>query len=235
MHLVAPSLELGDARIFRQRWPSRLSGMEVIGMMAAEIRQPRRTVVPAAWIGTLFNNCLLCRIDAGSAGPDRRRPRSANCTGWPTAATSPRACWLVLADAADRRHRDDQLDRRVGRAWARPYRACRTRRASITCCHRPSPVCIPMGDALHLDPGVRRGGVGACCSLIQLGDSLRAAYQALLSLMVLSGFIPYLYLFASAWKCGRRRGGSRFGTGHDRSDHGFERGAHGRGTECLAV
>jgi hypothetical protein len=40
--------------------------------------------------------------------------------------------------------------------------------------------------------------------LIQFGDTMRAAYQALLSLMVLSGFIPYLYVFASAWKCGRR-------------------------------
>jgi hypothetical protein len=42
---------------------------------------------------------------------------------------------------------------------------------------------------------------------VQLGDSLRAAYQTLLSLMVLSGFIPYLYLFASAWKTGRRLAG----------------------------
>src|SRR5262249_41780718 len=29
-----------------------LSGMEVIGLMGAEIRQPERTVVPATWIGT---------------------------------------------------------------------------------------------------------------------------------------------------------------------------------------
>ena len=48
------------------------------------------------------------------------------------------------------------------------------------------------------------GGVASVLLLaVQLGDSLRAAYQALLSLMVLSGFIPYLYLFASAWKAGR--------------------------------
>jgi amino acid transporter len=49
------------------------------------------------------------------------------------------------------------------------------------------------------------GGVAsALLFAVQLGDSLRAAYQALLSLMVLSGFIPYLYLFASAWKAGCR-------------------------------
>jgi APA family basic amino acid/polyamine antiporter len=49
------------------------------------------------------------------------------------------------------------------------------------------------------------GGVASLLLFaVQLGDSLRAAYQALLSLMVLSGFLPYLYLFASAWKAGRR-------------------------------
>src|SRR5207253_2192840 len=49
------------------------------------------------------------------------------------------------------------------------------------------------------------GGVAsALLFAVQFGASLRAAYQALLSLMVLSGFIPYLYLFASAWKAGCR-------------------------------
>jgi len=39
---------------------------------------------------------------------------------------------------------------------------------------------------------------------LQLGDSMRAAYQELVSLMVIVGFLPYLYIFASAWKAGRR-------------------------------
>jgi amino acid transporter len=39
---------------------------------------------------------------------------------------------------------------------------------------------------------------------LQFGDTLRAAYQALVSLMVIAGFLPYLYMFASAWKAGRR-------------------------------
>jgi len=38
----------------------------------------------------------------------------------------------------------------------------------------------------------------------QLGDSLRAAYDELVSLMVITGFVPYLYIFASAWKAGKR-------------------------------
>ena len=38
----------------------------------------------------------------------------------------------------------------------------------------------------------------------QLGDTVRAAYQELVSLMVITGFVPYLYIFASAWKAGKR-------------------------------
>jgi hypothetical protein len=39
---------------------------------------------------------------------------------------------------------------------------------------------------------------------IQFGDTLRAAYQTLVSLMVIAGFLPFLYLFGSAWIAGKR-------------------------------
>jgi len=39
---------------------------------------------------------------------------------------------------------------------------------------------------------------------IQLGDTARAAYQTVVSLMVISGFLPYVYVFGSAWKVGKR-------------------------------
>ena len=38
----------------------------------------------------------------------------------------------------------------------------------------------------------------------QLGDTMRAAYQELVSLMVIVGFLPFLYIFGSAWKAGKR-------------------------------
>ena len=43
------------------------------------------------------------------------------------------------------------------------------------------------------------GGLG-----VLSGDTLRAAYQTLVSLMVIVGFLPYLYIFGSAWKAGKR-------------------------------
>lgn len=49
------------------------------------------------------------------------------------------------------------------------------------------------------------GGVASLLLLVmQLGDTMRAAYQELVSLMVIAGFIPYLYIFGSAWKAGKR-------------------------------
>jgi amino acid transporter len=39
---------------------------------------------------------------------------------------------------------------------------------------------------------------------IQLGDTMRAAFQTLVSLMVIVGFLPYLYIFGSAWKACKR-------------------------------
>jgi APA family basic amino acid/polyamine antiporter len=48
------------------------------------------------------------------------------------------------------------------------------------------------------------GAVSSFLLLVaQLGDTLAAAYQVLISLMVIVGFLPYVYIFASAWKAGR--------------------------------
>lgn len=40
--------------------------------------------------------------------------------------------------------------------------------------------------------------------LLQLGETLRAAYQLLIDLMVLATFVPFCYIFLSAWKAGLR-------------------------------
>ncbi len=57
-------------------------------------------------------------------------------------------------------------------------------------------------------PYVSLFALGALASFlliaIQFGDTMRAAYQALVSLMVINGFLPYLYIFGSAWKAGKR-------------------------------
>ena len=43
--------------------------------------------------------------------------------------------------------------------------------------------------------------------IYQLGDTMRVAYVELVSLMVITSFVPYIYIFASAWKAGKRLSG----------------------------
>jgi amino acid transporter len=49
------------------------------------------------------------------------------------------------------------------------------------------------------------GGVSTVLMIaVQLGDTMYAAYQEMVSLMVIAGFIPFIYIFGSAWKAGKR-------------------------------
>jgi amino acid transporter len=49
------------------------------------------------------------------------------------------------------------------------------------------------------------GGVATfLLAAYQVGDTVRAAYDELVSLMVITGFLPYLYIFGSAWRAGKR-------------------------------
>jgi amino acid transporter len=57
-------------------------------------------------------------------------------------------------------------------------------------------------------PWVATLALGAASTFLlvmyQLGDSMRAAFDELVSMMVITGFIPYLYIFGSAWKAGKK-------------------------------
>jgi amino acid transporter len=180
-----------------------LSGMEAIGLMAAEIREPTRTVVPATWISTVFNTvfyaastlALLVLIAPGSIselhGLADGSDVAARLLGWrwltPLIAiivlVNSIGGWGGLGSAVSRMPYAAGVDHLLPPAFARLH---------------------PRWATPHLSILVFGGVASALLFAVQLGDSLRAAYQSLLSLMVLSGFIPYLYLFASAWKAGCR-------------------------------
>jgi glutamate:GABA antiporter len=42
----------------------------------------------------------------------------------------------------------------------------------------------------------------------QMGETFRAAYQTTIDLSVITLFIPFLYIFAAAWKFGQRVSGA---------------------------
>jgi len=180
-----------------------MSGLEMAGLMNAEIRDPERTIPRAGWIASGF--AFLFYAGATIALLVISRPEKisemngfAEVAG--VAAKTVGAWWitplvaaLVMASAVGQfgglgtgvsrlpfaagvDHLLPKVFARVHPRWGTPHFA------------------------------ILLLGVVASFLLIvmQAGDTMRAAYQSLVSLMVITGFFPYLYMFGSAWKAGRR-------------------------------
>jgi amino acid transporter len=180
-----------------------LSGVEMAAMMAAEIRDPARTIPRAGWIASGFATVfymvatmamlvLLRPENISELNGFEEVGRSAG-TMLGAAWISPVLALLVMVSAVgqfggtgttvSRLPFAAGVDNLLPRAFARLHPLWGTPYVSILV-------------------------FGAVASFLllafQLGDSMRAAYQEMVSLMVITGFLPYLYIFASAWKAGKR-------------------------------
>jgi len=180
-----------------------MSGLEMAGLMAGEIRDPERTVSRAGWIASGFavifytstTLALLVMAPPAEISALHGLARAAETAGGTLGAgwIPPLIALLVLATAVgqfggfgssvSRLPFAAGVDGLLPAAFGRLHPRWQTPHISI----------------LAL-------GVVASFLLVvaQLGDTLRAAYQALISLMVIVGFLPYTYIFASAWKAGKR-------------------------------
>jgi amino acid transporter len=180
-----------------------VTGFELVGMMGAEIRDPGRSIRRAAWFSsvgvTLFfgdgtASMLVIQRPEGFTemngfGQVAATAGAALGAGW---VASPIA-FLVLGAAVG------QFGG-IGTSLARmPFAA------------GVDHLLPPLFAKVHprwATPYVSIAAFGAIASalliLIQLGDTARAAYETLVSLMVIVGFLPFIYLFGSSWKAGRR-------------------------------
>ncbi len=180
-----------------------MTGFEVAGMMGAEIRNPSRDLPRAAWIASAFTTlfyagataALLVILPPGKISDLNGLAETGKAAGeilglpW----LSPLIAVLVLCSAVG------QFGG-LGSAVARmPFAA------------GADHLLPPLFARVHprwATPWISMLIFGALASLlllaIQLGDTAQAAYQTIVSLMVISGFLPFLYIFASAWKAGNR-------------------------------
>jgi amino acid transporter len=180
-----------------------VSGLEVGAMMGAEIRDPERNMPRAAWVTAIFATtfyvsatlAVLVILAPSKVNIMNGLPQSGAVAGellnaaWIPAVIailmSVTACgqFGALGSATSRLPYAAGTDALLPAAFARVHPRWGTPHVSI----------------------LALGGVATFFLLaIQLGDNMHAAYQALVSLMVIAGFIPYLYIFASAWKAGLR-------------------------------
>ena len=180
-----------------------LSGMELLGMMSSDIRSPGRTIVPATWIASLFATAFYIATTVSLL-----------------VLVTPEKVQVMhgLADAAD------IAQKALGWVWIAPVMAALVvvngiggwggYGASVPRLPHAAGVDALLPAAfgkIHPRWGTPVFSIlvfGAVTSFLlvitQLGDTMRAAYQTIVSLMVIAGFLPYLYMFMSAWKCGRR-------------------------------
>jgi len=180
-----------------------MSGMEAAGSMGAEIHDPKRTLPRAAWMASAFATVFY---SLGTISllvilrPEKINELSglgdvsvAAGTVLGAAWLSPLAALMILAcgvgqfgglgAATSRLPFVAGVDHLLPKAFARIHPRWGTPYISIL-------------------------ALGAVATFLlaayQLGDTLRVAYDELVSLMVITGFLPYLYIFGSAWKAGKR-------------------------------
>jgi glutamate:GABA antiporter len=179
-----------------------MTGMEVAGLMGAEMRNPKRDLPRAAWVATAFitlfyagaTAALLVVLAPGKISDLNGLAETGQAAGEILGAAwlSPCIAVLVLCSAvgqfgglasgvarmpfaAGADHLLPEIFARVHPRWATPWLS------------------------------MIAFGVLASVLLIavQLGDTAQAAYQTMVSLMVISGFLPFLYIFGSGWKVGK--------------------------------
>ena len=199
---LAPPMTLGTLNLFSQV-AFALTGLELLGMMGAEIRNPEQTIGLAGWLaglgGVLFyglatlSMLVLLRpeqadplygiMQAGRVGAD------ALGAGWLPVVFAVLSVGGMLGQfggilsATSRLSFAAAQDGLIPAVFGRVHPRWRTPHVSML-------ALAAMATMLML--------------VMQLGDTMRAAYQELVSMMVLGSFMPFLYLFGSAWKAGLR-------------------------------
>ena len=180
-----------------------MSGMENPGMMAGEIRDPERTMRRAGWIASGFAAAFYVSATVAFLvvlSPEHISELNGFAEVGDSAGMLLHAGWLSPLIALLVVVSGVGLVGGIGTATSRLPFAAGVDRLLPTAFGRVHPRWgTPYVSILAL-------GLVATFLLVvyQLGDSVRVAYDELVSLMVITGFLPYLYIFGSAWKAGKR-------------------------------
>lgn len=179
-----------------------MSGLELAGLMGSEIRDPERNLPRAGWMAsgfavvfyTIATASLLVVLPAARINEMSGYAQTAEAAAPLVGAWLPPVMALVvlltgigaiggIGAATSRLPFAVGVDRLLPAAFGKVH---------------------PRWGTPHLS--ILALGLVASFLLIafQFGDSMRAAYQELVAMMVIAGFFPYLYIFGSSWRAGRR-------------------------------
>jgi amino acid transporter len=180
-----------------------MSGLEMAGLMGGEIRDPARNLPRAGWIASAFTTAFYAATTVALLvilRPEKISEMNGLAEAGRSAAQTLGLAWLapviailVMASAVGQ---FGGLGTSVSRL---PF---------VVGVDQLLPAAFGRVHARWGTPYISILTLGVLASflliVIQLGDTMRAAYQALVSLMLINGFLPYLYIFGSAWKAGKR-------------------------------
>jgi amino acid transporter len=179
-----------------------MSGLELAGLMSAEIRDPERNLPRAGWIASGFAVVFYTVATASMLVilPPQRINEMSGYAQTAEAAAPVVGAWLAPTIALLVLITGIGAIGGVGAATSRLPFAVGVDRLLPTAFGKIH----PRWGTPHLS--ILALGLVASFLLVvfQLGDSMRAAYEALVAMMVIAGFLPYLYIFGSSWKAGKK-------------------------------
>ena len=180
-----------------------MTGFEALGLMGGEIRHVKRDMPRAAWLSSIFvtlfyagsTMALLVILRPANISELNGLSEVGMAAGQLLSARwlAPLIALLVLASAIGQ---FGGLGSAVSRM---PFAASVDHLLPAAFGKIHPRWCTPYVSILMF-------GVLSSVLLVgsQFGDTARAAYQVLVSLMVIAGFLPYLYMFGSSWRAGNR-------------------------------
>lgn len=180
-----------------------MTGLELSPIISGEIRNPRRTIFRATWISagfiTLFyiagTGAILAILSPNEVSPVIGLTQSGVRVAQETGAS-----WLpLLIGVGIVLSLGGQLGTYVGACARLPF--------VIGIGNLLPPVFArlhPRYRTPYLSILILGIGSGVLLLITQMGETFRAAYQTTIDLSVITLFIPFLYIFAAAWKFGQR-------------------------------
>jgi amino acid transporter len=180
-----------------------MSGIELAGLMAAEVRDPARTFPRAGWLAALCATGFYASATVALLvilPPERISEMNGLAEAGDEAARVLRLFWFAPAIALLVTASGMGQIGGIGAAISRlPFAAGADGLlpAAFARIH-------PRWHTPHISILTLAGVSSFLLLAMQLGDSMRAAYQELVSLMIIAGFLPYLYIFGSSWRLGNR-------------------------------
>jgi amino acid transporter len=199
---LAPEWNL-DKLNFWSQLAMGMTGLELGPIMSGEVRNARQTIFRATWISAILvslfyisaTSAILVFLTPADVSPviglAQAGQQAANLLGWNWVPLAIAVCILMSVGG--------QLGTYVGACARLPF---------VLGIENMLPPAFAKLHSRYRTPYISilllGGGAAILLIISQLGETFRGAYQLTVDLTVISLFIPFLYLFAAAWKFGQK-------------------------------